>query len=69
MFIGLGIISSIIYHFLAKAENARRDRGERDEIIGDTSVEGKNEKNGRFATVEDCKRFKGDQWSGYRYIL
>ena len=25
--------------------------------------------NGRFATVEDAKREKGDNWSGYRYIL
>jgi len=25
--------------------------------------------NGRFATVEDAKREKGDNWSGYRYVL
>ena len=25
--------------------------------------------NGRFASVEDAKRGKGDNWSGYRYIL
>jgi hypothetical protein len=67
MYIALGILSSIVYHLLLKAENARRDRGERDEIIGDESGEGKNEKNGRFATVDDAKREKGDQWSGYRY--
>jgi len=69
MYIGVGIISSIIYYFLLKAENARRDRGERDEIIGDESGAGKNEKNGRFATVDDAKREKGDLWSGYRYTL
>ncbi|KAF9466139.1 MFS general substrate transporter [Collybia nuda] len=68
MYIGLGITSSLVYLFLIKAENARRDRGERDEIIGGNS-EGKNEKNGRFDTVEDAKREKGDEWSGYRYTL
>lgn len=25
--------------------------------------------NGRFATIEDAKREKGDRWSGYRYVL
>lgn len=69
MYIGLGLVSTTVYYFVLKAENARRDRGERDEIIGDESDEGKNEKNGRFATVEEAKAEKGDQWSGYRYIL
>lgn len=68
MYIGLGIASSLLYLFLIRAENARRDRGERDEIIGGDS-EGKNEKNGRFDTIEDAKREKGDEWSGYRYTL
>ncbi|KAG5647847.1 hypothetical protein DXG03_007771 [Asterophora parasitica] len=48
-------------------ENGRRERGERDEIIGQ-GTEG-NEKNGRFETVADAKREKGDEWSGYRYII
>ncbi|RDB23798.1 hypothetical protein Hypma_008967 [Hypsizygus marmoreus] len=69
MYIGLGISFSLVYLYLIKAENARRDRGERDEIIGDEKGEGKNEKNGRFATVDDAKREKGDEWSGYRYRL
>jgi hypothetical protein len=69
MYMAFGIMASFAYHLLLKAENARRDRGERDEIIGDESGEGKDEKNGRFATVEDAKREKGDQWSRYRYIL
>lgn len=46
-----------------------RNRGERDEIIGDGPSDGKNEKNGRFATLEEAKREKGDEWSGYRYTL
>ncbi|GLB41654.1 putative MFS general substrate transporter [Lyophyllum shimeji] len=68
MYIGLGITSSILMLFLLKRENARRERGERDEIIGKDSTEG-NEKNGRFETVADAKREKGDEWSGYRYTL
>ncbi|KAF8639035.1 hypothetical protein AX17_001759 [Amanita inopinata Kibby_2008] len=67
MYIGLGLISSIIYLIFLRLENAKRDRGERDEIIGDEKGDGKSEKNGRFATVEDAKREKGDAWSGYRY--
>ncbi|KAF5373271.1 hypothetical protein D9615_007392 [Tricholomella constricta] len=68
MYIGLGISSSVLYLFLVRRENARRERGERDEIIGTASSEG-NEKNGRFDTVADAKREKGDEWSGYRYTL
>jgi hypothetical protein len=69
MYIMFGIIASTTYHFALRAENARRDRGERDEIIGKTDDSQLNEKNGRFDTVEDAKREKGDEWSGYRYIL
>ncbi|KAJ7642795.1 MFS general substrate transporter [Mycena polygramma] len=72
MYITFGIISSLSYHFLLRAENARRDRGERDEVIGksgDSELDARNEKNGRFDSVEDAKREKGDEWSGYRYIL
>lgn len=38
--------------------------------IGDPeTVERLAKLNGRFATVEDAKREKGDNWSGCRYIL
>ena len=71
MYIAFGIIFSAIYSILLKRENARRDRGERDEIIGDSkATEGKGDaKNGTFATVADAKVAKGDAWSGYRYTL
>lgn len=52
---------------MLKRENARRDRGERDEII--EGREGGFEVNGRFASVDDARREKGDEWSGYRYTL
>jgi len=70
MYIAMGLIASITLIFLLRKENARRERGERDEIIEDqieTHIP-ENEKNGRYATVEDAKREKGDLWSGYRYI-
>ncbi|TFK39767.1 MFS general substrate transporter [Crucibulum laeve] len=72
MYIAFGFIASSVYLIFLKRENARRDRGERDEIIGGksgSSPDSQNEKNGRFATVEDAKREKGDEWSGYRYTL
>ncbi|KAJ6581654.1 MFS general substrate transporter [Mycena capillaripes] len=72
MYICIGIIANSAMLFLLKRENARRDRGERDEVIGfgAESDEGvKDNGNGRYATVEDAKREKGDNWSGYRYML
>ncbi|EKM81780.1 hypothetical protein AGABI1DRAFT_126137 [Agaricus bisporus var. burnettii JB137-S8] len=71
MYIGLGLASNIIMFFFLRRENAARERGERDEIIGDGTVfdEKKAQKNGKFATVSDAKREKGDDWSGYRYVL
>jgi len=69
-YIGLGFIASIVYSTMLRAENARRTRGERDEIIigVNENKPGMNTKNGTFVNVEDAKREKGDQWSGYRYM-
>ena len=70
MYICIAPICAIIYRVLLKRENDARDSGKRDEII-----EGLNDdredlvKNGRFASVDDAKREKGDAWSGYRYTL
>jgi len=69
MYIGIGIIASTSFIILLKRENSARDRGERDEYIEnipETHTEA-NLKNGRFATVADAKKEKGDNWSGYRY--
>jgi hypothetical protein len=71
MYIGFGLVASTTYLLLLKRENARRDRGDRDELINDrpeTQID-KNAKNGRYASVEDAKREKGDEWSGYRYTI
>ena len=70
MYIGFGIICSVTYHFLLRAENARRERGERDENIEGTKGEdARRPENGTFSGVEEAKREKGDCWSGYRYTL
>lgn len=67
MWICFGLISTFGMRYLLKAENARRDRGERDEVI--EGYDGGLEVNGRFESVEEARREKGDQWSGYRYRL
>lgn len=62
----------ISIYYLRK-ENARRDRGERDEVIqGITPVGDEKthaEKGGVYESVDHAKREKGDAWSGYRYTL
>jgi hypothetical protein len=77
LYIGIGNVSSIAYHIFLRRENAARNRGERDEVIegdfreneGAEEREDRARRNGRFASVDEAKREKGDQWSGYRYIL
>ncbi|KAF8141496.1 MFS general substrate transporter [Boletus edulis] len=67
MYICFGLISTVVTRFMLKAENGRRERGERDEVID--KYDGGLEVNGRFVSVEDAQREKGDRWSGYRYML
>lgn len=56
-----------------KLENDRRDRGERDEVIGcdDRPEEdvAKATKNGKYESTEAAREDKGDTWSGFRYTL
>ncbi|KAG2154717.1 MFS general substrate transporter [Suillus clintonianus] len=72
-YIAIGWLSSAAFMILLRRENERRDRGERDEVINsDNSGEEMNEmalKNGRFETVNDARREKGDEWSQFRYTL
>jgi len=68
-YIVIGWLSSLAFFLLLKRENARRDAGERDEIIEGTDSEHGNEKNGVFKSVDDARREKGDEWSGIRYAL
>ena len=70
MYIAIGLIMAVVYHIFLRRENARRERGERDEIIKGVN-DGRTElsKNGTYASVADAKQDKGDEWSGYRYTL
>lgn len=69
-YITIGLIASILFAVFLKKENYRRDRGDRDEIVGGMmGNERANEKNGRYDSVESARREKGDAWSGFRYAL
>lgn len=70
-YLTMGLLSSIAYYIIGTRENARRDRGERDEVIGGEPLakgelrDGKGH-GGWYATLDECKRAKGDNWSGFR---
>jgi hypothetical protein len=69
-YIALGWLCSFAFLLLLKRENARRDAGRRDEeIVGIDNKHADGEKNGRFASVDDARREKGDLWSRFRYTL
>ena len=77
-YIAIGFFSSIVYMVLLQRENIRRANGERDEVIDNTLAEnGKDihdddtraSKNGRYRSVEEARKDKGDEWSGFRYVL
>ncbi|PPQ67081.1 hypothetical protein CVT25_005682 [Psilocybe cyanescens] len=68
-YIAIGLICSVIYAILLKRENARRDRGERDEVIEGIDNKQAHERNGTYKSVEEAKIAKGDYWSGFRYTL
>lgn len=64
----MGLIATTFFLFYLRRENAARERGERDEVINEMGVESKKG-NGVFASVDEARRAKGDEWSGYRYTL
>ena len=68
-YIAIGWVSSLGLYFLLKHENARRMRGERDEVIEGVDNKHADEKNGKFASVQEARMEKGDMWSGFRYTL
>lgn len=69
-YIAIGWLCSLAFYFLLKRENARREAGERDEVIEGVDNEyGNAEKNGRYESVEAARMDKGDEWSGFRYSL
>lgn len=67
-YIAIGWICSLVYLVYLRRENARRDAGLRDEVIdGVDNKNGDAEANGRYASVDDARRDKGDTWSQFRY--
>ncbi|KAJ8520100.1 hypothetical protein ONZ45_g3024 [Pleurotus djamor] len=68
-YIGFGWICTLIFVYFLRQENARRDRGERDEVIAGINNKHANPKNGIYDSVEAARRDKGDEWSGFRYSL
>ena len=77
-YIALGLVMAATYRTLLVRENARRERGERDEridpafdpaLVAGEGEKGEKSKNGTYASVAAARRDKGDEWSGYRYTL
>jgi hypothetical protein len=67
-YIAIGFMCTAIFGFLLQKENARRDRGERNEIIEGEGNEHADEVNGRYESVAAARIDKGDEWSGFRYV-
>ncbi|OBZ79581.1 hypothetical protein A0H81_00866 [Grifola frondosa] len=68
-YIAIGWLCSLAFYVLLRRENARRERGERDEVIEGMDNKHADEKNGRFESVYAARVEKGDLWSGFRYSL
>ncbi|KIY63727.1 MFS general substrate transporter [Cylindrobasidium torrendii FP15055 ss-10] len=68
-YIAIGWICSLLFFILLKRENAKRDNGERDEVIEGVDNKNADPKNGTYATVLEARIDKGDEWSGFRYTL
>ncbi|EPT03013.1 hypothetical protein FOMPIDRAFT_126735 [Fomitopsis schrenkii] len=68
IYVGISLCCSTLFIIFLSRENRKRERGERDEVI-----KGVNEdrddlvRNGVFASVEEARKEKGDEWSGFRY--
>ncbi|KAJ4002442.1 MFS general substrate transporter [Lentinula boryana] len=68
-YIGIGLICVTIMRIGLQRENARRNRGERDEVIDGIDNKNADVRNGRYPDVEIARLEKGDDWSGFRYLL
>lgn len=71
LYISCGFIAANTMFYFLRRENAKRARGERDEIIVGVNdgKPGMNSKNGCYESVDEARRDKGDKWSGYKYTL
>ncbi|KAN0125053.1 hypothetical protein V8E52_001605 [Russula decolorans] len=69
IYIAIGWLSSLTYTILLRRENRARDRGERDELIDGFENKSADVLNGRYSSVAEARREKGDMWSGFRYTV
>ena len=60
MYIGIAFAASVAFAEHLKRENARRERGERDEIIEGIDNKLADERNGRYPSKEAARLHKGD---------
>lgn len=49
---------------MLRAENAKRERGEREEVIDPDGSD-----DNTYSSVRHARLEKGDEWSGFRYSL
>ncbi|KAI0689566.1 MFS general substrate transporter [Cytidiella melzeri] len=68
-YIAIGWLSSALFLFLLQRENKKREHGYRNEVIEGVYDEHAREANGRYESVEQAMREKGDAWSGFKYSL
>ncbi|KAF8078748.1 MFS general substrate transporter, partial [Lyophyllum atratum] len=68
-YIAIGFACSVLFGICLQRENARRDRGERDEVIEGVNNKYADPKNGRYDSVQAARIDKGDEWSGFRYTI
>lgn len=59
-YIAIGFIASAILLVMLRRENARRERGERDEVIEGIENNRGDERNGFYRSVEEAQKEKGD---------
>jgi len=69
MYIAIGWLSSLTYTILLRRENKARDGGKRDEVIDGFENKSAHILNGRYSSVAEARREKGDMWSGFRYTV
>lgn len=68
-YIAIGFICSILLAMHLKRENARKERGEYDEVIDGVDNPRAHERNGHYESVDAARVDKGDEWSGFRYTM
>lgn len=69
MYIAIGWVSSLTYTIFLRRENKARDRRERDEVIDGFENKSAKVDNGRYTSVAEARKEKGDMWSGFRYTV